>query len=256
MMIFLKDFFGMMLQFFGSLSCVLLVCLTILLLVVFRRRLPGAMALSVFLLCLLLALNPFSQWLLSRVLQEHLYWRVFWLLPVPVLVGVLLTGFSQRLKGAAGLLPLAALLMVLLLTGKNVWSGGNFTRPDNPYKLPSEAAAVSAWIVSDAGDAKVLVPDDLFCYIRQYSSRLRLLYGRNIAGFTAPVTNERILAIHGLMNEPSYRIRRLLANARKYSCDYVVFLADRPKTVRPERYNYEYQTTIGNYEIYKYCPDR
>ena len=256
MMEMMEKYADMVVRYFGSPAGCALVLGLILLIWIFRKKIPGAVPLLLYLLCLTMVLNPLSQKLLGGVMQEHLFWRFYWLIPVPILAGILVTGLAERLKGALKAVPLAALAVVLIFCGRNVYSDGAFTEADNPFKLPAEAVAVSAELLSrlEGDSARIVVPDDLFCYIRQYSSRLRLLYGRNIAGFTDPVTSRRIIHTHNRMNQPYYKLKRLAWFGNDLGVDYFVLYADRPKKGKTEENGFVYLTTVGNYELYRFIP--
>ena len=247
-----REFSDIAFQYFGGQVPLGMAAFVILLLIVLRRKIPCSGALILFTAGIFAAvLNPVSRLLWTKIIQPHLYWRAFWLLPVPLLAGLAAAALAGEGKLWRRILTTLLCICALILTGKNVYNNSNFSVTDNPFKLPSEAVAAAHAILPEEGGTKVLVPDDLFCYIRQYSSAIRMPYGRNIAGFTSVVTNPRLIKLHDRMNRSVYPTGKICKWAAKYECEYIIFLADRPMKSQPEEYGYVKQTELGNYLIYR-----
>ena len=249
----LKEFTDLVIQYFGGWLPLAAAAGIFLLLIVLRKKIPCGSGLLLFTAgLLLLVLNPFARMLWTKMIQPHLYWRSFWLLPLPLAAGLVAAALAGEGRLLRRILVLGLCLGCLALAGKNVYTRENFQKPDNPFKLPSQAVAVANAVLPEEGETRALVPDDLFCYIRQYSSRIRMPYGRNIAGFTSPVTNPRILKLHKRMNQKVYRAAKICTWAARYKCEYIVFLADRPVKKKPEDYGYIKTAELGNYVIYRW----
>ena len=68
----------------------------------------------------------------------------------------------------------------------------------------------------------VIVPDELVCYIRQYTSHISLFYGRNIWGFMNNPTAEQ-LELYQLLHEENRDYQAIHDQAKAYGCHYIVF---------------------------------
>ena len=110
---------------------------------------------------------------------------------------------------------------------------------------------IADYMLTEDGETKALVPEEIFCHIRQYSSKIALLYGRDILGFTSPVRNKRYHKVYEEMESERPNVQTIMRAAKKYECQYVVF--DSAKILRgnPENYGYELKTQIGRFLIYR-----
>lgn len=200
---------------------------------------------------LVLVYNPFAKYFWSKVMQEHLYWRMFWILPAVPVMAFVMTGLLQRKAVWKNLLLGVLVVAAIAVCGKNVYTNGNFTKAENRFKLPQEAVMIADYMLTEDGETKAIVPEAVFCYIRQYSSRISLLYGRDIIGFTSPVKNKRFHKVYEEMESDRPNVRTIMLAAKKYKCQYVVY--DSAKILRgnPENYGYELKTQIGRFLIYR-----
>lgn len=202
-------------------------------------------------LLVLLVWNPLAQSLWAKVLAGHLYWRMFWILPAVPLAAYALTGLAGRWNGWRAAALVLGCLLVLAVCGTNVYGNGNFRRADNRFKLPQEAVSAAAYMLERDGETKAIVPDTLACYIRQYTSRVRLLYGRDIYGYTAPVARKAFYRVHEEMESPQPNVKKILRYAKKFDCQYVVFDSGKFLAERPEKYGYAAETEVGGYTLYR-----
>lgn len=248
----LEEFWQAVAQYWGNWRILALFVLAAALLLGIKKYGLYRKALLMLLLVLLvLVYNPFAKLFWSKVMQEHLYWRMFWILPAVPLLAFVMTGVLDQKaawkKGIFAVLVAAA----IVLCGKNVYTGGNFTKAENKFKLPQESVMVADYMLTEDGETKAIVPEELFCHIRQYSSRISLLYGRDILGFTAPVGNKRFHKVYEEMESQAPNVRTIMRAAKKYDCQYVVF--DSSKLLRgdPVNYGYEKKTQIGRFTVYR-----
>ncbi|MGF0065400.1 hypothetical protein ACQRCQ_09030 [Lachnospiraceae bacterium SGI.085] len=113
------------------------------------------------------------------------YWRVFWLFPVGFVISaaaiVWLEKIKQRKKQAVFLL---AALVILGCNGKNMFSKQLFySDTKNLYKLPQEAIDVADTLLELDTEPRVVMCSDLYSYVRQYSTDIKMMYGRNAEGY-------------------------------------------------------------------------
>ena len=242
-------------QYFGSFRALLPVTAAVICLVLFRKNLCFAGKILALLAGLVIFLyNPLSQFLWRKLIEETVYWRSYWLLPSIPLFAYVLTELVWMQQGAMRAVVIAAGTAAAVFGGGNMYSqkSGYFTRAENAYKLPGESCKIAEYIVDNVGETLALVPDSLYCYLRQYSAKIDLVYGRNIDGFTSVVLSKSLHKLHGLMWQPPYKVKRILKRAKKRGCEIVVFRADWEKTADPSVCGYVLLETIGNYEIYRW----
>ena len=228
----------------------------LLLVLLFWRRKKSKTAEALLLLTVmifLLVCNPLARLVWIRVVREHLYWRMFWLLPTGILAAFLLTEIISSKNRMVSAAAAAAFLAGMILCGSNLYLNGNFTRATNPFKIPQSAATIGNYLLQEeeGKETEVLASSELFCYLRQYSSRIHLLYGRNIQGYTSPVTDEKKHRLYEMMQAESLDGDYIFSAAGEYGCTYVILEDRKPLTGNPEQYGDERKTDIGGYCLYR-----
>lgn len=113
------------------------------------------------------------------------YWRVFWLFPIGgvISVAVLILVGKIRQPKKQGFFLLIVLILICS-NSKNVFSKQLFyTDTQNVYKLPQEAIDVSEALLQLDTEPRVVMCSQLYSYIRQYNTDIKMMYGRNIEGY-------------------------------------------------------------------------
>ena len=147
---------------------------------------------------------------------------------------------------------LVAAIAVVAVSGQRIYSGTNFTQAENEYKLPQAALDV-ADILAGAGvnwKVKSVVPNELFCYIRQYRCDIGLFYGRNVGGFISGIGDDEAAMYQQMCQEkPDMSVVTDIAKRNE-----IVFLCfnratqEIPEDLKP--YGYHYYGETGDYVIY------
>lgn len=207
---------------------------------------------TVSLLGCVVIINPVVYRLIGTRFMSGVYWRLFWALPIVLVVAVVMTELAGRVKrewlrfGTAVVLALAVAVL-----GKSVINRGTYTVAENDYQLPQEVIEVSDIILEDSGGyCMVIVPDELVCYIRQYTSNIRLAYGRNIWGFINTPVDWQI-ELHSLMNAEEIDYQALWEAACHQNVRYIVFNEEqRELPENMEEYGYTLVGTTAPYRVY------
>ncbi len=137
------------------------------------------------LVIMFLVYNPFFYRYIWQKCFHYGYWRVFWLFPVVLVVSVAVLIVVDRIKQPKRQ-GIFLLIILILICGnsKNVFSKQLFyTNTQNIYKLPQEAIDVSDALLQLDTEPKVVMCSQLYSYVRQYSTDIKMMYGRNIEGY-------------------------------------------------------------------------
>lgn len=248
----LEEFWQAISMYWGNWRILVLFAVIVLILL-FRKKTGEYRKGLLMLLAVLLVLvyNPPAKYFWAKVMQGHLYWRMFWILPAVPIMAFVMTELIRKKAAWKNLLLGILVVAAIIVCGKNVYTNGNFTKAENKFKLPQEAVMIADYMLTEDGETKALVPEEIFCHIRQYSSKIALLYGRDILGFTSPVRNKRYHKVYEEMESERPNVQTIMRAAKKYECQYVVF--DSAKILRgnPENYGYELKTQIGRFLIYR-----
>ncbi|MDD6056944.1 MAG: hypothetical protein PUB98_01585 [Clostridiales bacterium] len=203
-------------------------------------------------LCLMI-LNPITYQVVGEKFLSGVYWRLFWTLPIVTAVAVVLTELAGRWKKEwMRFLTVGAFCIVIALLGKSVINRGTYTVAANDYQLPQEVIAISDRILqeTEGETVRVLMPDALVCYVRQYTTKITLAYGRDIWGFIAPPEAWE-QELYQLAHDENIDYGRLCETALRYGCRFAVFDTEAAELPRDmERQGYTYVGAVEQYRIY------
>ena len=180
-------------------------------------------------------------------LDDGTYYRILWLLPMTVVIayaGCKVIGIHTRVG-------LALLSAILVMSGTYVYKSVYMTRAENEYHIPQEVVEVCEIIKPEEGKERVwaVVPLDLIHYVRQYTTRIQLAYGRDsIVQSWVKADNE----LYDLYAEPVMDVDRLSELATQYYCNYVIIDKERIlEGGKPEDLGLTKIAQTEHYDIYR-----
>lgn len=197
-------------------------------------------------LVFLVIINPIFVKLASSVFTVNTYCRLFWLLPLGIIIayaGVLAVNEGKRKieKIAISI----SLFIIIALSGKFYFDApGTFNEYGNLYKVPDESVLVAQLIgIDEEENKKALVPQELVPYIRQIDATIELLYGRtaDTAYWQNPLATE-------LDNGNIEYISKVL---EEKNCQYVVLKRATVLREPIENFDFKMISETENYTIYK-----
>lgn len=209
---------------------------------------------TISLLGCVVIINPIVYMIIGKRFMSGVYWRLFWALPIVIVVAAVLTYIVSKGKKAWIRMGTAFVLCIAIaVLGKSVINRGTYVMPENDYQIPQEAIDVSEVILEATGgvNTMIIVPDELFCYIRQYTAQISLAYGRNVWGFINTPVDWQI-RLHDMMYAEDMDYSLLSDEARGYGCSYIVFDGIQKRLPEDiEEYGYKYIDTVAQYEIFE-----
>lgn len=180
---------------------------------------------------------------------SDVYWRVFWLIPSSIIIGLVGVKQIERIsKCYQKKLFLLAFIMVLVLGGKNIFNSDNYTKSTNSYKLPQEVIELCEMVAPNGGNTKMVVPETIVSYIRQYNPNINLLYGRNLGKDTQKGKKYKILL---QLNSSEPDTKYIAKYIKKKDCNYVVFDNSSIGIEEIEQYGYKLYGTTASYTVFK-----
>lgn len=208
-----------------------------------RKKFLAPMALVMF-----FVFNPI---LYKYVYVQIIYWRLFWMFPTGILIALASVKLIRNSQGKIG--KGIALLMVcalIVIKGTNIYTERGFGKTENPYKLPTEVKEVCDLMLEVTENPKCILPEPLFCDVRQYSGEILMEYGRDVLDFIIPNwSDDRYIYREMESVEPNYSW--ILQCAGQNGCSFVVTYTD--KGINQELlnlYGYAEIPYEGNYNIY------
>lgn len=181
-----------------------------------------------------------------QLLDEGTYYRMLWLLPMTVTIAY--GAVKIMTKYPAGSIVIG--LIMIILCGKYVYSNPYITKAENAYHLPQEVIQVCDMIMPEEGKERVtgVFPDDMVHFVRQYSSRIQMAYGRD---YLAPDWIYGDHPIRKLMNGKEIKISELVRLATEQKCQYIIMEKDKKLIGNFKNYDVFKIGETTNYDIYR-----
>ncbi|MGN0161896.1 MAG: hypothetical protein ACI4AQ_10945 [Lachnospiraceae bacterium] len=206
---------------------------------------------------MLIFFNPFFIDVMYYKYFFGTYWRVLWLFPATIVNAYagtrLIFAFKDKKKMLVSLLLVAAMIVC---GGRLIYNTDNFSHRKNWYKLPRCVVEIGYNIEHYSTDSwypVVIVPNELYCSMRQYSSYYQLLYGRDAEGYMSGINEPEIQAIYEEMCKTQPDIELIATYARMYEVDNIIFNSDyHVLTKDPADYGYYYVGSTDNYDYYQF----
>ncbi|MCM1143443.1 MAG: hypothetical protein NC318_05350 [Blautia sp.] len=183
-----------------------------------------------------------------RLLNDvETYYRLLWLVPMSIIsaYGALKLCGDHKWGRRIGLVLMCFMIVVC---GRLVYQSEHITKAENPYHLPGEAVEVAKLIDPEEGRVTALVPADLIYYIRQYSTRINMPYGREMLIARWDYYNDMYEAME---QTEEIETESFVELTRKYGCNYVILKKDRQVQEPLTDYGFDLYAQTDTYLIYQ-----
>lgn len=181
-----------------------------------------------------------------QLLDQGTYYRILWLLPMTVTI-------AYAMVKILGRYPMGSIVIgavVVAICGKCVYSNEYITLAENIYHIPQEVVEVCDFIMPGEDEERVtgVFPDDLIHFVRQYSDRIRMAYGRD---YLAPDWKYGDHPLRSVMNQEEIRVSELVRLATEQKCQYIILKKDKEIVGDFKRLNVLKIGETTNYDIYR-----
>lgn len=238
----------------NNLICNLVVAIIAVLLLVFFKGRRKIFVIPAIILGLMID-NPLSKTIWEEVLKLPYYWRVLWIVPVIPLCACLAPMITEKvhssnLKGAIAILSVC----IILLTGSYMYTQEHcvfFVPADNPAKLPQHAVDIADKLLLLDDHPRIVTVPSVGVYIRQYSSDIESLFGRDIYGYIKPA-KEDAHRVNEELNDENGDYAIILEIMLKGQYDFLV-IPDNWEYARQEieKLGFYCCSDVTGYAIYK-----
>ena len=191
-------------------------------------------------------LLPVTYRFVAEVIDEELYYRFFWMLPMTLVIAYTLVQLINLYRGKYPKLLLVLMVAFIVLCGDFVYDNWRYTKAENPYHVPDSVVQMCDLMHAEGREVLALFPMELMQYVRQYDSTICMPYGRD-------VLVEDWFVLHPLYDIMEAKVLDLDALGREaveYGCVYVVIPKDEEKTGNITTAGYILKDTISDYQIY------
>lgn len=201
-------------------------------------------------LFLILYYFPVTAKIIVALIGGDVYWRMFWILPLPVLIAFIAAWFTEGeyLKEWRRVVCVAVVVVILAVSGKNLYANGGYVSAENSQKLMAETVMVCELLEADRQEGVLIraaVPDEMLTEVRQYDADIRLPYGRWPHEY--PECQELMDAMRTQPVQPE----TLAAALRRFECNYLVYASADGLMEALEKEDFAFIGAVGNYQVYK-----
>lgn len=194
----------------------------------------------------IVVMNPIVASVLTRLGLDLVYWRVFWFLPIGVLICYMFVTVAGGIK-KRWVKNVAILMMcgILAVSGGWIYTKDNFKVAQSPYKIPQYVLEVEALIP----DGSTIIGDDyIVIWIRTLNATIQMPYGRQMIWNGG---SEEQMELHSMLNQEILDVRALTEKAWQYNCDYIVIDKSKQLSERWENYGMALTGETTYYYVYK-----
>ena len=208
---------------------------------------------AMIMLVFILAGAPVLKLFVPNIFDKDTGGRLFWTLFITLVTAYGMTSLVQALDESRKRVLLVLLLIpVIFLSGVFKFSDALYTTAENEYRLPQNGIDICEVVLEERDEPKLLVPYEIAHIFRQYSTKIKLLYGEDASyGRIFWAKNEYVKACNE-MDSTSPDVGYVVSLAYQENCDFIIFDEDyHVLNTAPELYGFDYYKTIDHYKIYQ-----
>lgn len=181
-----------------------------------------------------------------ELLDQGTYYRILWVLPMTITIAYASVKILGRYPVGSMIIGLA----VIVISGKYVYSNEYISLAENAYHIPQEVIEVCDLIMPEEDEERVtgVFPDSLIHFVRQYSSRIKMVYGRD---YLAPDWIYGDHPLRKVMNQEEIRISELVRLATEEKCQYIIVERNKELIGNFEKLKVFKIGETDNYDIYR-----
>lgn len=197
---------------------------------------------------------PVTSWVITRAVGELVYWRMLWMMPLPVIIAYAAVKIWCRMKKKwQRAVSIVGFFAVLVMLGQFIYLDGcPYEKRTNWEKIPESPVAICNIINANRGseDEWVLLaaPEDMVPYIRVYDAGIHQVYGRK-GDYWMPGKGGNYI-VKALKDEV-LDYETLIAKCRRINCNYIVLPDGASRVENMQTYHFEVIGRVGSYIIFK-----
>ncbi|MBO5143967.1 MAG: hypothetical protein J6C19_00325 [Lachnospiraceae bacterium] len=201
-----------------------------------------AAALTAVFLC------PLYAWIGMKV-DEEIYYRVIWALPIGVLVCYSAVKLMIRFRSLVSKSIVFVLtVLVIIINGDCVYTNTLHFKSVNEYHIPQQVIDVADALRLDNYKPIAVLPAELLPFFRQYTADIFTPYGRNILEPAWSFRSDLYDAMEG--DSTAYDVEEVARCARNNHCAFVVLSCAKQMKGSMEEQGYFLFKFVQGYYIY------
>lgn len=192
---------------------------------------------------------PIVVWIMEKLGEEEVYWRMLWSIPMLVVIGYTTILLVRKLEGVKRYLTIIGILLLVMTSGNYLYNNPGFLKAENPEHLPEKVIELCDAVIVEGREVRVAFPTEFLMYVTQYTPLVHMPYGREmfLKVDGAGTWND----LHTIMEyDDVVDVQKLSEQLRLQECHYVVLRDNKVLNGNLEEEGWaEYYNTEG-YTIY------
>lgn len=187
--------------------------------------------------------------IMHYVMDTEIYYRQLWLVPYAVVVCYAIIKMMIRAqKMLTKIAIILAAIIMIIVTGNNVFRNGNFSRAQNLQHIPQEVIHICDFILDDDIEytPTAAFPLRFVEYIRQYTAEIPTVYGREAIIERWNLPNELL----ELIESTELDAEKLVTVGRAQGAECIVVDATKTMHGKMEDYGFLLVGQVEGYDIY------
>lgn len=193
---------------------------------------------------LLLFFNPLFYKVFSGLMEDAIYFRFLWLLPITLVLGYtvieILNMLTGRKKYCFGIVAVA----LIMVSGKLVYTSPLFSKAENEYHVPQTVVDICDAIMVEGREVMAMFPEEFVVYVRQYTPSVCMPYGREIL-------MGEYNSVYRALRAEVIDLADLAEMLKNRGCHYLIITEDMKFSGKLEDYDYVLFDEIDGYLIYR-----
>lgn len=181
-----------------------------------------------------------------QILDKGTYYRILWILPMTITIAYA----AVKILGRYPMGSIVVGIFMIIVCGKYIYSNPNISVAQNAYHIPQETIEICDRIMPAEDEERItaVFPDSLIHFVRQYSTRIQLAYGRD---YLAPDWIYGDHPIRKVINQQEIRISELVGLATEQKCQYIILERHRKLVGDFKNYDVFLIGQTANFDIYR-----
>lgn len=194
---------------------------------------------------------PVFAWFVNKYLEEEIYYRFLWLLPVVAVTSYAGVRLVLRVSGAGRIWAFLGVCGIIMVCGDYVYDNPYFERAENLYHVPQTVAEICDEIIVEGREVRAVFPGEMVQYVRQYTPFVCMPYGREMIVERWRIASEMYEVYELGLPDGIVRAKTLAETARKYEVHYIIWDTGRDMSGDLRTQDFVLVDVIDGYAIYR-----
>lgn len=163
---------------------------------------------------------PIVVFLLERLAEEDVYWRMLWSVPMLIVIAYAAILLIRKSEGIKRYISIVIVVFLIVISGDYLYDNPGFIVAENPEHIPENVIEICDEIVVEGREIMACFPSEMLMYVTQYTSFVQMPYGREM--FLRPDGAVMWNALYEIMESDDIEEKELARELRAQNCHFVV----------------------------------